>query len=256
MRKILVLQHVAYEILGTLDPLLKSKGFRIRYVNFDRHPHSTPTIDRYDGLVVLGGYMGVYEAHKFPHLRVEMRVIEEALKKNVPILGICLGSQLLAHVLGANVRKHTEREMGWYHVQMTEKGQKDPLFSHFQKSDKVFQSHGDTFDIPKSAIHLASSELCVGQAFRYGEKAYGMQFHLEVDQRIIHRWLNIPVNVEFMRQSKCKFDVEKIEAESKIQIHRSMEISQKTFTEFTNLFGEFEKSIVLDSGHGKPKKSI
>src|SRR5690349_16930935 len=114
MKKVIVLQHVAWEILGTLDPLLKKESFRVRYVNFDRQPDAQPTLDKYDALILLGGPMGVYEAEKHSHLKVEMKLIEQALQKDIPIMGICLGSQLLAHVLGADVRKHTEREMGWY----------------------------------------------------------------------------------------------------------------------------------------------
>src|SRR4051812_26954694 len=101
MRKLIVFQHVAHEILGTLNPLLKEQGFRVRYINFERTPHAEPALDKYNGLVVLGGYMGVYEADKYTHIRVEMKRIEEALKRNIPVLGICLGSQILAHVLGS-----------------------------------------------------------------------------------------------------------------------------------------------------------
>lgn len=92
MRKVLVFQHVSNEILGTLNPLLKSRGMRIRYINFDRSPDEAPSVDRYSGLVILGGHMGVYEADKYTHIKVEMQLIEKALKKNIPILGICLGS--------------------------------------------------------------------------------------------------------------------------------------------------------------------
>ncbi len=90
MRKIIVFQHVAHEILGTLNPLLKSKGFRVRYINFDRNPEETPSLEKYNGLIVLGGNMGVYEAEKYTHIKVELKLIEQALSKNIPILGICV----------------------------------------------------------------------------------------------------------------------------------------------------------------------
>src|SRR5688572_32749167 len=100
MRKLLVLQHVAHEILGTLNPLLKRAGFRIRYVNFGRHPEAQPSLDGYHGLVVLGGPMSVYEDHRFPHLITEMKLIEDAMQRNLPVLGICLGAQLIARHWG------------------------------------------------------------------------------------------------------------------------------------------------------------
>src|SRR4051812_48048413 len=139
MRKILVFQHVAHEILGTLNPLLKKEKFRVRYVNFKREPEAAPSVDRYNGLIILGGYMGVYEADRHKHIKFEMQAIEKALKKNIPVLGICLGAQILAHVLGAHVRKHTQKEIGWCDVQLTENGKKDSLLKHFKGTEKLFQ---------------------------------------------------------------------------------------------------------------------
>src|SRR6185312_2919672 len=187
MRKVLVFQHAAHEILGTLNPLLKERGFRVRYVNFHRHPDMIPSIEKYDGLVVLGGNIGVYEAAAYPHIRVELKVIEEALKKDIPILGICLGSQMLAQVLGSPARKSKIREIGWCDVELTAHAKNDRVFAAFGPSEKIFQMHGDTFDIPKSATHLAQSKDFPAQAFKLGDKVYGLQFHLEVDQPMIHR---------------------------------------------------------------------
>ncbi len=103
MKKLLVLQHVAHELLGTLNPLLKRAGFRIRYVNFARHPDAQPGLDGYDGLIVLGGPMSVNDSNRLPHLVTELKLIEEAMRREVPILGICLGAQLIAKTLGAAV---------------------------------------------------------------------------------------------------------------------------------------------------------
>src|SRR4051812_21223162 len=101
-------------------------GSRIRFINFERTPDAKPTLDRYDGVILLGGYMGVYEADSYTHLKVELKLIEDAIKRELPILGICLGSQILASVLGASVRRHTEREMGWYDIELTDAGAADP----------------------------------------------------------------------------------------------------------------------------------
>ncbi|MGE0633175.1 MAG: type 1 glutamine amidotransferase [Pseudobdellovibrionaceae bacterium] len=254
MRKILVFQHVAHEILGTLNPLLKSQGLQVRYVNFGRKPDSHADINKYSGLIILGGPMGVYEADSHAHITTECKMIEQALKKDIPILGICLGSQMLAHVLGADVRKSNEKEIGWYDIHMTKAGLEDPLFNHFQKKEKIFQLHGDTFDIPKTAEHLAFSEICTGQAFRYGKKAYGMQFHLEVDKPMIHRWLKVPANAKDLEESNGKFVASEIEAETDKYIANSFDLSVKTFLKFIDLLGIKDRPKLVGTTHNKSKK--
>src|SRR3989338_4237248 len=176
MAKILVCQHVPYEILGTLDPLFRGAGFRIRYINFGRFPHERPSLENYDGLVILGGPMNVDQVREHPHLKTEVGLVGQAFKKDIPILGICLGAQILAKALGAEVKKNREKEIGWYDVSLTDVGHKDSVLKHFQKTEKIFQWHGDVFDLPKGAKHLASSSTCKNQAFSYGEKVYGFQF--------------------------------------------------------------------------------
>jgi GMP synthase-like glutamine amidotransferase len=120
VKRLLVLQHVAHEILGTLDPLLRRAGFRIRYVNFSRYPDAQPSVDGYDGLIILGGPMSVNDAERLPHLVTEMHLIEQAMKRDLPVLGICLGAQLIAKTLGAAVYPNCEKEIGWYDIAPTE----------------------------------------------------------------------------------------------------------------------------------------
>ena len=194
MPKLLVFQHVAYEPLGTLDPHLRREGFRIRYVNFARHPHAEPAIDGYDALVVLGGPMNLDEMDSHAHLRHEVRVIRDALELGRPVLGICLGAQLLAHAVGAHVGRASEPEIGWYEVRKSAAAADDPLLGHFDDVERVFQWHGYTFEMAPGATHLASSERCPNQAFRVGDAAWGLQFHLEVDPPMIERWLTTPVH--------------------------------------------------------------
>ncbi len=219
----------------------------MRYVNFERTPDEHPSVQKYNGLIILGGHMGVYEAEKYKHIKVEMQLIEEALKKNIPILGICLGAQLLAHVLGAPVRKNPEKEIGWCDIDLTDEGLKDPLLSHFKPREKIFQLHGDTFDIPQSAVHLAKSDVCHGQAFRYGDKVYGLQFHLEVDQPMIQRWLDNPRNYDEMFSTHQNFSKEQISLETEEFLPHSMDLSRQTFEKFIGLFSLKQKPIRLGS---------
>ena len=252
MRRVIIFKHVAHEVLGTLNPLLREQGFRIRYVNFEREPEAQPVLDKYQGLVVFGGWMGVYEANRYPHIKVECQLIEQALKRDIPVLGICLGSQILAHVLGANVRRHEQKEVGWHDVELTEEARGDALLSHFEPREWMFQMHGDTFDIPLGAVHLARSAICPGQAFRYGAKAYGLQFHLEVDQPMIDRFLRVPENRAEVERFGDKQAITRMEEETHRHLARSVELSRKTFHEFVRLFGLGDRSPLSRSGHGKP----
>jgi GMP synthase (glutamine-hydrolysing) len=237
MRKLLVCQHVPHEILGTLNPLLKRAGFRIRYVNFGRHPDAQPSMDDYDGLVVLGGPMSAHDDQRLPHLAVEMKLIEAALRRNLPVLGICLGAQLIARTLGARVCANHTKEIGWYDVNPAADAELDSLLSEFDDSEKIFQWHGDTFDLPKQALHLASSRTCANQAFRYGANVYAFQFHLEVDEPMILRWLKVPENRREIASLHGDIDPDEIHAETVHHIERLHELSDHVFGEFIKLFG-------------------
>jgi len=247
MKKLLVLQHVAHELLGTLNPLLKRAGFRIRYVNFARHPEAQPSLQGYDGMVVLGGPMSVSDADRLPHLTAEMRLIEQAMKQNLPVLGICLGAQLIAKTLGAEVYPNQEKEIGWYDVSPTGAAESDPLLTEFQEREKIFQWHGDTFDIPKTSSHLAFSNLCSNQAFRYDANVYGFQFHLEVDEPMIHRWLRGPENRKEIAALGGTNTPERIHQETPEHMARLNQLSERIFGEFINLFGIEKTRCLLPS---------
>jgi GMP synthase (glutamine-hydrolysing) len=222
-------------------------------VNFGREPEASPSLEKYHGLIVLGGWMGVYEADHYPHIHLECRLIEAALKRGMPVLGICLGAQILAHTLGATVKKHTQKEVGWQEVKLTEGGKQDPLLGHFSASERVFQMHGDTFSIPAGAEHLAFSEACAGQAFRYGENAYGLQFHLESDEDMIRRFLKNPENRQELEAFAGPDAPEKIEADTGLYLPRSLELGRSTFSAFLNLFGLPKRPTLTRSSHGRPR---
>jgi GMP synthase (glutamine-hydrolysing) len=189
MRKLLVFQHVPFEPLGTLDRRFKEAGFRIRYVNFHRDGDAQLQVERYHGLVVLGGPMSADQFDRFAHLAIEQDAIRRAIGLSMPVLGICLGAQLMAASLGGRTLRGTAVEYGWTPVESTSDGRADPLFRHFEGEERIFQWHSDTFTLPFGAVHLASSPSCRYQAFRVGDCAYGLQFHLEADEALISRWL-------------------------------------------------------------------
>lgn len=247
MSRILVIQHVAAEPLGTLDPLIRARGHRIRYVNFERDPTAQPKLDGYHGLIVLGGPMNVEDHTRLPHLLTEMRLIEQALAQDKPVLGICLGSQLLAHVLGAPVRRHRQAEIGWYRLDTTEAGRRDAVLAPLGDSSPVFQWHSYTFDIPDSAEHLAATASCENQAFRYGRSAYGFQFHLEVDERLVSRWLNLPNYRHELVAAQLGHGPEDVEQHTLEQAARMRAVAEPVFGNFLDLIGRPQRRVALSS---------
>jgi GMP synthase-like glutamine amidotransferase len=141
-------------------------------------------------LMILGGPMSVNEEDNFPFLRWEKRIIRAAIDEAVPILGICLGAQLIAATLGTPVFHGPVKEIGWSPISITPHGQVDSLLGYLPENATVFQWHSDGFDLPAGAIRLASSAHYSTQAFRVGKTVYGLQFHLEVTPRMIERWID------------------------------------------------------------------
>jgi GMP synthase (glutamine-hydrolysing) len=181
--------------------------------------------------------MSAYDDARFPHLSAEMKLIEAALQRNLPILGICLGAQLIARTLGARVFANHTKEIGWYDVSPSADAGRDPLIGEFKESEKIFQWHGDTFEIPSGAVHLATSFACGNQAFRYDAKVYAFQFHLEVDEPMILRWLKVPENRREIQSLHGDIDPDVIHRETVHYIDRLHELSDHVFGEFINLFG-------------------
>ena len=247
MGKILVFQHVPYEILGTFDPMIRDRGFRVRYINFGRDPDSVPNVTKYDGLIVLGGPMNVGEADDYPHLKTELEALRIALDNEIPIMGICLGAQLLAKTLGARVSRCPEKEIGWYDVTPTEEGLEDPVLGHFKKTRKIFEWHGDAFENPPGAVRLAGSRAWQNQAYRYGKNAYGFQFHLEVDEPLVHRWLSTPRYLEELSSLQGRTDPDTIKRETTLYIEELKALSCNVFGSFLDLIKPPKPSISMAS---------
>jgi len=247
MKKVLVFQHVPFEILGTLDPLLRADGYRVRYVNFSREPEVEPEVEKYQGLIILGGPMNVDMTDAYPHLDTEVRLIRRAIAQDIPILGICLGAQLIAKALGAPVTKNPEKEIGWYDISLTRAGKTDPLMGHLEDTRRIFEWHGDTFALPDGAVHLATGQTCANQAFRYGENVYGFQFHMEVDAALIERWLTTPVYQAEIEQTQGLINPDVIRQETEAHIESLQLLSAQVFGEFLNIMGRGRRLTRLDS---------
>ena len=234
--KVLVFQHVPFEPLGTLDPLLKDAGFRIRYVNFGREPEQRPQLDRYEALIVLGGPMNTDQINTYPNLLTEVEIIREAVEEGMSVLGICLGAQLLAKALGGSVSRNEVREIGWCDVEMTEAGLQDPVLSTFAPTQEVFQWHEDGITLPSGCELLASSPASPVQAFRYGEHAYGFQFHLEANRPLIERWLSVSVHAETLQEEVGHIDPDAIRAQTDSSIGSLQALSKATFSRWIERF--------------------
>jgi len=181
MAKIYVLQHHPVETLGTIADALEGAALAWQYVRvYDGQPVPS-SMKGAGGLIVMGGPMGVYQTDRYPWLRDEMLLIEDAVKSNLPTLGVCLGAQILAAALGAKVERNPNgKEIGWHPIKLGDSAQHDRLMRGLPATLTPFHWHGDIFDLPPGAVLLASSEKTPCQAFRYGDKAYAFQFHFEV----------------------------------------------------------------------------
>jgi GMP synthase (glutamine-hydrolysing) len=175
-------QHVDFEDLGCIRMWCDDKGYPVTYTRFFHDP-AIPHTEAYDLLIVMGGPMGVNEESNYPWLVYEKLAIKEAIACRKIVLGICLGSQLIAQALGARVFKNAEKEIGWYDLYLTEHSKESGLFGKTPApAFTVFHWHGDTFEMPEEAIHLAYSEACINQAFLYKGHVLGLQFHIEVTE--------------------------------------------------------------------------
>ncbi|HVA76418.1 MAG TPA: gamma-glutamyl-gamma-aminobutyrate hydrolase family protein [Candidatus Binataceae bacterium] len=181
MAKIIVLQHHPAENLGAIAAALEGAALAWQYVRLhDGHP-VPKDMKGAGGLIVMGGPMAVYQTDRFPFLIDEMRLIKAAIEQGRPVLGVCLGAQIVAAALGAKVEKNPGgKEIGWAPVRLTAAARDDQLFHGVAETIMPFHWHGDHFEAPSGAVSLASSEKTPCQAFRYGAKTWALQFHLEV----------------------------------------------------------------------------
>ncbi len=182
-------QHIDCEDPGSLLDILKAKEVRVDVLK----PFQGQPVPGHlgDGLIVLGGPMGVYEENQFPWMTAELDAIRKCLDSSLPVLGICLGSQMLSHAAGGRVYKGPSQEVGWYPITLTDQGHLDPLLLGLPREFNAFHWHGDTFTLPTQASLLAGSAAYPHQIFRVGTNAYGFQCHLEVTEEMVKSWMAV-----------------------------------------------------------------
>jgi GMP synthase (glutamine-hydrolysing) len=232
-KPILIVRHMPHEAGGSLETALALAGLEFRYIDvFLDVPKHLP-LDQAAAMVVLGGAMNVDEVDRYPFLAADVLWIRQALAAEIPLMGICLGAQLLAKALGARVYANRVKEIGWYPLDLTPAAAADPLFAQLEVQT-AFQWHGDTFDLPVGAIQLARSPLCAIQAFRYGSRAYGLQFHLEMTAGMIDNWLAEAGNSEEMAQLEY-VDPMEIRARTPLELPRLQTVAGEVFRRFADM---------------------
>lgn len=190
LKQALVLKHIAIEGPGTLGDFLIKKGINLTTIELYKEDLYLLSINlkEFIAVIILGGPMNVYEEDKYPFLKWENNFIKEVLRADMPLLGICLGAQLIAKAAGGKISKAPKKELGWFEVALEKETIRDRLFRGVEDNLRVFQWHEDTFTLPAQAVLLSRSNQ-LNQAFRIGQ-AYGFQFHIEVNAAIIKDWIN------------------------------------------------------------------
>ncbi len=182
------LQHVPFEDVANIGVWARERGHTVGCTRLWQ-AEPLPSLDSFGWLVVMGGPMNVHQHDAYPWLVAEKELLAEAIEREKLVLGVCLGAQLAADVLGGRVKRNGHREIGWFPVSLTEAGRRSPLLAGFPPRFEAFHWHGDTFCIPPGAERLAESEACANQAFQYGGHVVGLQFHLDYSVESIEKML-------------------------------------------------------------------
>jgi GMP synthase (glutamine-hydrolysing) len=183
--RVLAFRHSPFDDLGLMQDILQAHGFTYEYADLYQSPAAEPAVDDADALIFLGGSMSANDP--VGYIDRELQYISRAVQRRQPVLGLCLGAQLIAKALGAKVHSNAVKEIGWAPVTFSGAAESDAVL-HGLRTEVIFHWHGETFDVPEGADLLASSAACRHQAFRWGENVYGLQFHLEVTAAMIERW--------------------------------------------------------------------
>lgn len=225
---VLVFQHIECEGPGYIADFAAARDLELNVIRtFDET--SIPDPRNSEALIVLGGPMNVYEEERYPWLVTENKAIQAAIANDVPYLGMCLGSQLLAKALGASVGRNPVEEIGFGDIRLSHEGLQDPIFRGLPNVVPAFHWHEDTWELPVGSTLLASSDACPHQAFRYG-RAYGLQFHIETSPKMISDWID-----EYSGQlHSCGLleHADSMRAEAEARANSFRELTMKLMTNF------------------------
>lgn len=181
-------QHVPFEGLGNIEQWCTNNGHTLSATRFYENA-SLPDLKEIDWLIIMGGPMNVDDDKKFSWLATEKEFLQQAIAAGKTVIGICLGAQLISQILGAKVYRNERKEIGWFPIEFTSEAMQHELFTGSKNPISVFHWHGDTFDLPENAFHLAYSKACRNQGFLYQDKVLGLQFHLETTKESLHQMI-------------------------------------------------------------------
>ena len=231
---VLVLQHIACEPPGAFEDVLIAAGADIHRVELDEG-EPLPSWQDYVAIVAMGGPMSVNDDAELPWLTAEKQAIADAVKAGVPYWGSCLGVQLLAASLGARVYSGTQPEVGVLPVTLTEDGRSDPVFAGLPPEFLTLQWHGDTFDLPDGATLLASSPAYPNQAFRLGQTAYGVQFHVEVTEQMAREWAQVPAYAEYADRVLGAGGIDRLMTDFDAARERMLDVGRRMFERWVEI---------------------
>ena len=214
MKPILIIQNDAHEGAGLLLTLIHQRQLKSRTILGWEMDYEKNLQNEYSALVILGGAQGVYEVDKYPYLQDEINTTNAFIEADKPVLGLCLGAQIVAKALGGEVLQNKQKEIGWFDIKLNEAAMDDELMMMHPEVAKAYHFHGDYFSLPPECESLAKSVLTECQLFRYKNNVYGFQFHAEVDQELIE--IMCRTNNDYMQLNG--YDADKVIEESKAQI--------------------------------------
>lgn len=231
---VLVLQHIACEPPGAFEDVLTAAGADIHRVELDEG-EPLPSWQNYVAIVAMGGPMSVNDDADLPWLTAEKQAIADAVRAGVPYWGSCLGVQLLAASLGASVYPGTQPEVGVLPVTLTGDGRSDPVFAGLPAEFLTLQWHGDTFDLPDGATLLASSPAYPNQAFRVGQTAYGVQFHVEVTEQMAREWAQVPAYAEYADRVLGAGGIDRLMTDFDAARERMLDVGRRMFERWVEI---------------------
>jgi GMP synthase-like glutamine amidotransferase len=235
--QVLVLQHISCEPPGVFSEVMREQGVEPIAVELDEN-EPLPDWREFDAVLAMGGPMGADDDAEHPWLSPEKELVREAVEAGRPFLGVCLGVQLLASALGAPVQRMERAEVGLLPVELTAEGRDHPLFAGLDDPLVSLQWHGDTFELPAGAIRLASSPVAPNQAFQAGERAYGVQFHLEVTAEMARDWGEVPAYKQSLAETLGEHEAAAFLAEVERRADELHPAGRRLFGNWLKLAGE------------------